>query len=124
MAIRALHLGCHIPACRQITNSLCREQSTSKPLVVGFCFSFPVEQTGLAAGTLIRLTKSFENEGAVGADPVQQLQAALQRQGCPVHSICLSGACVGALQLVGGLSCREVSVESFGVIRYFLCWLL
>ena len=52
--------------------------------LLGFCFSFPVQQTGLSSGKLIRLTKRFENEGAVGADPVQQLAYALMRKGMPV----------------------------------------
>lgn len=57
--------------------------SDHKP-TVGFCFSFPVEQTDLASGKLIRWTKRFENEGAVDADPVELLHSALKRQEMPV----------------------------------------
>lgn len=59
---------------------------------MGFCFSFPVEQTGLASGNLIKLTKKFENEGAVGVDPVLQLAQALERKGMPVRGV--SGLCI------------------------------
>lgn len=49
--------------------------------VVGFCFSFPVDQTTVNSGRIIVWTKGFENPGAVGSDPVQLLSAALKRQG-------------------------------------------
>ena len=39
-----------------------------KPPVVGFCFSFPVDQTALDAGSLIQWTK-----GAVSSIPMIQL---------------------------------------------------
>ena len=55
------------------------------PPVVGFCFSFPVKQTALDAGTVARLTKRFENEGLLGCDPVQMLAAALARARFPAR---------------------------------------
>lgn len=73
--------------------------TSGAPPVVGFCFSFPVEQTALDAGTVARLTKRFENEGLLGCNPVQMLTAALERANfparCPVRlranpSLCLS----------------------------------
>ena len=60
--------------------------ASGAPPVVGFCFSFPVEQTALDAGTVARLTKRFENEGLQGCDPVQMLAAALERAKFPVRS--------------------------------------
>ena len=59
--------------------------ASGPPPVVGFCFSFPVEQTALDAGTVARLTKRFENEGLQGCDPVQMLAAALERAKFPVR---------------------------------------
>jgi hypothetical protein len=53
---------------------------------VGFCFSFPVEQTGISSGTMIKLTKKLANEGLVGCDPVQMLQKAIDRLHAPVTS--------------------------------------
>ena len=55
----------------------------SKSLTVGFCFSFPCDQTALDAGRLLKLTKRFQNEGAVGQDPVVMLREALARAGEP-----------------------------------------
>ena len=52
---------------------------------VGFCFSFPVKQSGVAAGRVAALTKRFENEGLLGCDPVQMLRAALARVKAPVR---------------------------------------
>lgn len=49
--------------------------------VVGFCFSFPVQQTAIDAGKIIVWTKGFRNKGAIGSDPVKLLGAALKRQG-------------------------------------------
>ena len=64
---------------------------SAAPPVVGFCFSFPVEQTALDAGTVARLTKRFENEGLVDSDPVQMLSAALKRANFPA---CAHHACI------------------------------
>ena len=49
-------------------------------MLVGFCFSFPVKQDTIKSGKLIKWTKGFENEGAVGKDPVELLTAAFKRQ--------------------------------------------
>lgn len=49
-------------------------------VVIGLCFSFPVKQRSIHSGTLIKWTKGFQNEGAVGKDPAQLLSAAFQRQ--------------------------------------------
>ncbi|KAK9811576.1 hypothetical protein WJX72_006374 [[Myrmecia] bisecta] len=53
--------------------------------VIGFCFSFPVEQTAIDAGKLIHWTKGFENEGAIGQNAAQLLADAFKRQGLSVH---------------------------------------
>ncbi|KAK9805420.1 hypothetical protein WJX73_003720 [Symbiochloris irregularis] len=50
-------------------------------LVVGFCFSFPVEQSAINAGTLIRWTKGYKITGAEGQNPVDILKQAFTRQG-------------------------------------------
>jgi hexokinase len=66
--------------------------------VVGFCFSFPCDQTALDAGTLLKLTKRFENEGAVGQDPVRMLSAAFARAGAPgARVVALLNDSVGTL---------------------------
>jgi hexokinase len=49
-------------------------------LTFGFTFSFPVNQTGIASGTLIQWTKGFSTSGVEGKDVVSLLDAAFQRK--------------------------------------------
>ena len=51
-------------------------------MTLGFCFSFPVDQTERDAGTLIKWVKGFDNPEVVGKDVVQLLRDALHRQVC------------------------------------------
>ncbi len=51
--------------------------------MLGFCFSFAVQQTGLASGRLLDWTKGFSCSGCIGNDPVAMLSAALERAGRP-----------------------------------------
>ncbi|KAI3902713.1 hypothetical protein MKW92_010518, partial [Papaver armeniacum] len=48
---------------------------------LGFTFSFPVKQSSIASGTLIRWTKGFSIDDAIGKDVVVELTKALDRQG-------------------------------------------
>jgi len=48
---------------------------------LGFTFSFPVKQTGTAAGTLVCWTKGFSVKGVMGKDVVGLLSEALARKG-------------------------------------------
>jgi len=54
---------------------------------VGFTFSFPVKQTGIASGQLITWTKGFSATGVEGQDVVALLNAALQRRGDIVKNV-------------------------------------
>jgi len=54
--------------------------------VVGFCFSFPLRQTSVNHGTLIKWNKGFTNANAVDEDPTELLEAALARQGMQVSA--------------------------------------
>jgi hexokinase len=56
---------------------------------LGLTFSFPVEQTALASGTLLTWTKGFSATGAVGQDVVQLLQDAFNRNGVQVKCVAL-----------------------------------
>lgn len=48
--------------------------------VVGFTFSFPMQQTGIAEGKLLRWTKGFGCPDGIGSDPVQLLKEAFSRK--------------------------------------------
>lgn len=56
-----------------------QEHSITRRLPLGFTFSFPVHQTSLTAGTLIRWTKDFSASGAVDRDVVKMLHEAMER---------------------------------------------
>lgn len=53
-------------------------------LNLGFCFAFPVNQTSVNSGNLIRWTKGFDIDDAVGKDVCQLLQKELDELGLPV----------------------------------------
>ena len=58
-----------------------KEQNIIAKLPLGFTFSFPVHQTSLISGTLIRWTKDFSASGAEGEDVVRLLKEAFERKG-------------------------------------------
>ncbi|KAG6473032.1 hexokinase-2-like [Zingiber officinale] len=68
---------------------------------LGFTFSFPVKQTSIASGTLIKWTKGFNVNGTVGKDVVGELTRALQRQGIDMQVTALVNDTVGTL--AGGI---------------------
>lgn len=65
--------------------------------VVGFCFSFPLRQTSVNHGTLIKWNKGFTNANAVDEDPTELLEAALARQGMQARVMSLVNDTVATL---------------------------
>ena len=53
-----------------------------KKLPLGFTFSFPCKQEGLAVGRLVRWTKGFRCDGVEGEDVVKLLHDAIKRKVC------------------------------------------
>ncbi|KAL0410600.1 UNVERIFIED_CONTAM: Hexokinase-1 [Sesamum latifolium] len=64
---------------------------------LGFTFSFPVRQLSLASGTLIKWTKGFLIEDAVGEDVVGELTKAMERLGLDMRVAALVNDTVGTL---------------------------
>ncbi|XP_060209857.1 hexokinase-2 isoform X1 [Lycium barbarum] len=64
---------------------------------LGFTFSFPVKQMSVASGTLIKWTKGFSIEDAVGKDVVGELIKAMERVGLDVRVAALVNDTVGTL---------------------------
>ncbi|KAJ3670949.1 hypothetical protein LUZ60_008375 [Juncus effusus] len=64
---------------------------------LGFTFSFPVKQTSIASGTLIKWTKGFAIEATVGEDVVMELTKALERQGVDMKVTALVNDTIGTL---------------------------
>eukprot|EP01062_Namystynia_karyoxenos_P069510 TRINITY_DN64999_c0_g1_i1.p1 TRINITY_DN64999_c0_g1~~TRINITY_DN64999_c0_g1_i1.p1 ORF type:complete len:489 (+),score=206.94 TRINITY_DN64999_c0_g1_i1:75-1541(+) len=78
-----------------ITKFLKETRSPVAPL--GFTFSFPVNQTAIASGTLIAWTKGFSTAGCEGQDVVVLLQQALKRAQLDIHVAALVNDTVGTL---------------------------
>ncbi|XP_066312531.1 hexokinase-6-like [Miscanthus floridulus] len=64
---------------------------------LGFTFSFPVHQTSISSGTLIKWTKGFSINGTVGEDVVAELSRAMERQGLDMKVAALVNDTVGTL---------------------------
>ncbi|KAK4483637.1 hypothetical protein RD792_010838 [Penstemon davidsonii] len=64
---------------------------------LGFTFSFPVRQLSLASGTLIKWTKGFLIEDAVGEDVVEELTKAMERVNLDMRVAALVNDTVGTL---------------------------
>ncbi|KAG8086148.1 hypothetical protein GUJ93_ZPchr0010g9121 [Zizania palustris] len=64
---------------------------------LGFTFSFPVNQTSISSGTLIKWTKGFSISGTVGEDVVSELSKAMDRQGLDMKVTALVNDTVGTL---------------------------
>ncbi|XP_045790529.1 hexokinase-2, chloroplastic [Trifolium pratense] len=64
---------------------------------IGFTFSFPVKQTSIDSGILIKWTKGFAVSGTVGRDVVACLNEAMERQGLDMRVSALVNDTVGTL---------------------------
>ncbi|XP_030529951.1 hexokinase-1-like [Rhodamnia argentea] len=64
---------------------------------LGFTFSFPVRQTSITSGTLIKWTKGFSIEDAVGEDVVSELNKAMERVGLDMRVAALVNDTIGTL---------------------------
>lgn len=64
---------------------------------LGFTFSFPVKQSSIASGTLIKWTKGFSIDGTVGEDVVAELSRALDRLGLDMKVTALVNDTIGTL---------------------------
>lgn len=64
---------------------------------LGFTFSFPVEHSSIASGTLIKWTKGFSISGTVGKDVVVALSEAMKRKGLDMRVAALVNDTVATL---------------------------
>nr|KAJ3419923.1 hexokinase A [Polyrhizophydium stewartii] len=65
--------------------------------LLGLTFSFPVAQTAIDKGTLMQWCNGYTASGVEGSDPVQMLQAALDRKRLRVRVVALVNDAVGTL---------------------------
>ncbi|OJJ80186.1 glucokinase glkA [Aspergillus glaucus CBS 516.65] len=71
--------------------------ATQEMFDLGFTFSFPVRQSGINKGTLIRWTKGYNIPDAVGQDVCALLQSAIDELELPVRVAALVNDTVGTL---------------------------
>ncbi|XP_030376043.1 hexokinase type 2-like [Scaptodrosophila lebanonensis] len=64
-----------------LANFVQEQKVENEELPLGFTFSFPVQQLGLANGVLVAWTKGFSCEGVEGRNVVELLQEAIVRRG-------------------------------------------
>ncbi|XP_044471186.1 hexokinase-1-like isoform X2 [Mangifera indica] len=64
---------------------------------LGFTFSFPVRQTSISSGNLIKWTKGFSIEDSVGQDVVAELTKAMERAGLDMRVAALVNDTIGTL---------------------------
>jgi len=76
----------HIANC--LANFVRDRQLQEETLPLGFTFSFPLAQEGLAKANLVRWTKGFNCEGVEGNDVVALLKQALDRRGDVKIDVC------------------------------------
>ena len=82
---------------RRTTMSSSEGYATSEIFQLGFTFSFPVNQIGINKGTLIRWTKGFDIDDAVGKDVCELLQVEIDALHLPVKVAALVNDTVGTL---------------------------
>ncbi|ONK63491.1 uncharacterized protein A4U43_C07F15700 [Asparagus officinalis] len=75
------------------------EQRPDRSRELGFTFSFPVRQVSVSSGFLIKWTKGFAIEDAVGKDVAQCLEEAMTRRGLDMRVAALVNDTVGTLAL-------------------------
>jgi len=80
-----------------ISNFISTEKSNNSKFVLGFTFSFPVNQTGIASGTLISWTKGFTTKGVEGNDVVKPLNQEFKKRGISAEVAALVNDTVGTM---------------------------
>ncbi|KAJ8543829.1 hypothetical protein K7X08_025447 [Anisodus acutangulus] len=75
------------------------EQPSPRRRELGFTFSFPVKQTSVSSGILMKWTKGFAIEDTIGRDVSECLQLAMSRKGLDVRVAALVNDTVGTLAL-------------------------
>ncbi|KAI8979542.1 hypothetical protein BDF20DRAFT_974593 [Mycotypha africana] len=71
--------------------------STSEPLSLGVCWSFPIDQTSISTGKILRMGKGFTIDGIEGLDLFTLFQEAFERKGLRVQVRALLNDTVGTL---------------------------
>ena len=90
------HYHCHMER-RHRKNTYVSQDEDVEIFSLGFTFSFPVQQSGINKGNLIRWTKGFDIKDTVGKDVCALLQKEIDILGLPVRVAALVNDTVGTL---------------------------
>ena len=91
------HHGEHYHTHKERRKSIMTGTSEADVFSLGFTFSFPVQQSGINRGTLLRWTKGFDIAETVGQDVCELLQQEIDALGLPVRVAALVNDTVGTL---------------------------
>jgi hexokinase len=72
-------------------------EGVTKPLPLGFTFSYPASQSAINEGILQRWTKGYDIDGVEGHDVVPMLQKALAEKNVPIDVVALINDTTGTL---------------------------
>ncbi|KAI4215625.1 MAG: hypothetical protein LQ351_002094 [Letrouitia transgressa] len=91
------HHGEHFEEHHRRRTQMMGQQGEEHYFQLGFTFSFPVQQFGINKGTLIRWTKGFDIDDAIGKDVCELLQREVDALHLPVKVAALVNDTVGTL---------------------------
>ncbi|KAL9610927.1 MAG: hypothetical protein Q9167_004405 [Letrouitia subvulpina] len=91
------HHGEHFEEHHRRRTQMGEQQGEEHYFQLGFTFSFPVQQMGINKGTLIRWTKGFDIDDAIGKDVCELLQREIDALHLPVKVAALVNDTVGTL---------------------------
>lgn len=91
------HHGEHYQSHKERRGSVWMGDKEEDVFSLGFTFSFPVQQSGINKGALIRWTKGFDIHDTVGKDVCALLQQEIDILGLPVRVAALVNDTVGTL---------------------------
>lgn len=91
------HFQSHLERLRTLSNGQAPEPRQKEVFQLGFTFSFPVNQISINRGTLLRWTKGFDIEDAIGKDICLLLQDEIDLLKLPVKVAALVNDTVGTL---------------------------
>ncbi len=91
------HFQAHLTRLRTLSNGETPDPRTKEVFQLGFTFSFPVNQIGINRGTLLRWTKGFDIDDAIGKDICGLLQQEIDALHLPVKVAALVNDTVGTL---------------------------
>lgn len=91
------HFQSHLERLRTLSNGQAPEPRHKQVFQLGFTFSFPVNQISINRGTLLRWTKGFDIDDAIGKDICLLLQDEIDLLKLPVKVAALVNDTVGTL---------------------------